>query len=433
MLYKLHKICNQLYNVYYNKTSSKWLEDKRAIDDLDGFWRVHDNLYDVTDFIDNHPGGKFWLETTKGMDITEAFETHHIKSEAPEIILQKYFVKKANKPRVSQYTFHENGFYKTLKRNVRTVLKTLPKDCHKANDMYTDLFFVTAVIFACLGSAYSTYLFLFIASIFAGFTLLASHNYSHQRDNFRMLYAEFFMLPAREFRILHCISHHAFTNSRLDIQFTIGLPLMNFFPEKKSFVVKYLAWFTTTLFIFPIIISFLGVMGNIENLIHKRNIINVLTTFALPFVMYCVGNGTTLSTIGMWIFILLIANSIFSTVAFTTTHAHPNLYVEGDAMRPAEELDWGIGQLDTIYDRNEIKGNDFLTYLTFGDHALHHMFPTLDHSYLKYLYPSLEETLKKFNIKNINTTNTIDLYIGFYRQTAREVSKLTPPSLGKLY
>lgn len=42
----------------------KWLEGKRKDDYAEGLWRVHDKLYDLTDFIVRHPGGQYWLEAT---------------------------------------------------------------------------------------------------------------------------------------------------------------------------------------------------------------------------------------------------------------------------------------------------------------------------------------------------------------------------------
>lgn len=45
--------------------SWKWIEGKRKDDYAEGLWRVHDKLYDLTEFIPNHPGGKSWLEITK--------------------------------------------------------------------------------------------------------------------------------------------------------------------------------------------------------------------------------------------------------------------------------------------------------------------------------------------------------------------------------
>lgn len=55
--------------------------------------------------------------------------------------------------------------------------------------------------------------------------------------------------------------------------------------------------------------------------------------------------------------------------------------------RSKEDYDWGISQLDAVMERKEISGSLFLVLTNFGDHALHHMFPTLDHSTLEHLYP----------------------------------------------
>lgn len=42
-----------------------WLECKRREDGAEGLWRIHDELYDLSDFVDIHPGGKSWLTLTK--------------------------------------------------------------------------------------------------------------------------------------------------------------------------------------------------------------------------------------------------------------------------------------------------------------------------------------------------------------------------------
>lgn len=46
-------------------TSQLWLEMKQEQDGAEGLWRIHDGLYDLTDFIKEHPGGSEWLELTK--------------------------------------------------------------------------------------------------------------------------------------------------------------------------------------------------------------------------------------------------------------------------------------------------------------------------------------------------------------------------------
>ncbi len=86
-------------------------------------------------------------------------------------------------------------------------------------------------------------------------------------------------------------------------------------------------------------------------------------------------------------------------VAFTTlsaTHHHPHSYHAGDYLHPSR--DWGIQQIDS---QGEVRksGSLFLIAATFGDHLLHHFFPTVDHSKLRHLYPALEETLDEFGLE----------------------------------
>lgn len=42
-----------------------WLEDKKVDDGAEGLWRIHEDLYDFSDFIKQHPGGEDWLVMTK--------------------------------------------------------------------------------------------------------------------------------------------------------------------------------------------------------------------------------------------------------------------------------------------------------------------------------------------------------------------------------
>lgn len=48
-----------------SQTGSQWLWDKGVTDGAEGLWRVHDDLYDLTPFITQHPGGSDWIELTK--------------------------------------------------------------------------------------------------------------------------------------------------------------------------------------------------------------------------------------------------------------------------------------------------------------------------------------------------------------------------------
>lgn len=47
------------------KTVQKWLDDKRNDDGAEGLWRIHDEIYDLSSWINIHPGGADWLKWTK--------------------------------------------------------------------------------------------------------------------------------------------------------------------------------------------------------------------------------------------------------------------------------------------------------------------------------------------------------------------------------
>lgn len=74
-------------------------------------------------------------------------------------------------------------------------------------------------------------------------------------------------------------------------------------------------------------------------------------------------------------------------------------------------VDWGMHELEAVMDRTDINDNFFKVMTFFGDHAMHHLFPTLDHIYLKHLYPIFLKNCQKFKA-NFRMTSSIDLFIG---------------------
>lgn len=84
--------------------------------------------------------------------------------------------------------------------------------------------------------------------------------------------------------------------------------------------------------------------------------------------------------------------------------------------------------MDAVMDRTDIKGSHFLVLTHFGDHALHHLFPTIDHGQLEHLYPVLIETCKKFGIE-WRSASGLELIKGQFKQLLRtEPNKVVPGS-----
>jgi len=100
----------------------------------------------------------------------------------------------------------------------------------------------------------------------------------------------------------------------------------------------------------------------------------------------------------LWLFMHGTSSYYLVAASLIGTHHHTSVYHAGD--HPREELDWGLCQMDSTNDLNKRAwGGLFLVAASFGDHLMHHYFPTVDHSRLDLLYPALAETCQEFGIK----------------------------------
>lgn len=93
----------------------------------------------------------------------------------------------------------------------------------------------------------------------------------------------------------------------------------------------------------------------------------------------------------------------------------------------SKEYDWGLYSVDTVMERQELRGNTLLALANFGDHALHHLFPTLDHGILPELYDVFFETLSEFEAECQYYPWFFETIKGQFKQLARiEPMKLDP-------
>ncbi|XP_055372201.1 cytochrome b5-related protein-like [Condylostylus longicornis] len=398
------------------RTIYSWLDNKRIDEGAEGLWRIHDGLYDLKDFVKIHPGGSFWLKMTEGTDITEAFEAHHISS-IPEQILAKYKVRDANEPRNYILTFKDDGFYRTLKLRAREKIKDIDHTVNKSDLIHTMLLlstFITAITSVALHSIIG----LMITSILMTWTVIASHNYFHQRDNWRMLFFNLSMLNYKEWRISHCMSHHIYTNSFHDLEITLLEPFFQYIPNRnlKTWIQRFGSWFYG-----PIIYSLTSWEQFASRIIYsilKKNVLDwdELIGFILPISMYLFTKASIIEVFLYWILLVTACSFIFVLIGLNAAHHSPDIIHDGDAIR--SDKDWGIYQIDAVADSTDVKGSQFLTLTHFGNHTLHHLFPTLDHGILPQLFPILFETLKEFNIDWREFTR-LDHIKGNYRQLAR--------------
>lgn len=404
----------------YHKTGMNWLKSKRDDDDVSGLWRVHNKLYDFSDFVSIHPGGDDWLQLTKGTDITELFETSHFGGTA-EKFLDSYYVKEATNLRNSPYTFKPDGFYKTVKARAEPILKEVGRGPSTKMNMIQNALLL-GMISALLGSAaFKSYILVTAAGVMLGMIMICSHNFLHQKNNWRMYVFDLSLMSFAEWRISHVISHHVYPNTILDWEVACLDPVYDFLPSKRNW--WHLASFAHSHIIHLAVLPFELFKRAIsmykgEQELRWFNLLPFMEFLAMAVVAPSIWSA-------MWFFGLfqIIGSYWFMWVGLTVGHHHPDNFHDGDAAR--EDTDWGLCQLDAVQDRVEVTGNLFLTSTMFGDHALHHLFPTVDHSKLPYLYPALEKTCKEFGI-DYRVTTQLNAIRGFFMQCIKEVPSAVP-------
>ncbi|XP_058816332.1 cytochrome b5-related protein-like, partial [Topomyia yanbarensis] len=364
------------------KTPYRWLEGRRHDDGAEGLWRIHDTLYDLTDFVERHPGGRDWIQWTKGTDITELFETHHITTRA-EGLLPKFKVREAKQPRNVRLSFKDNGFYRTLKRRVRDKLPELDKSPIKTSNLIIDSLLGAAFMFAFLAIKFNSYLLAVACALCVNWTVISAHNYFHQKDNWRMRLFNLAFFSYREWRISHAMSHHHYANSILDLEISYFEPFLCWLPnpETKGVVKRFGAWIYG-----PLVYSMLCLAEFVKRLVESIQtgkssfFADDMIAFALPTFMYLVDSSSVLNVLKLWFFIVLVASFAFALIGLNAAHHHPEIFHSGDEI--PDEIDFGVYQIATVIDRSDIKGSHFAVLTHFGDHCLHHMFPTLDHGIL---------------------------------------------------
>ncbi|XP_012534068.1 cytochrome b5-related protein isoform X2 [Monomorium pharaonis] len=402
------------------KIALNFLEARKKIDGAEGLWRIGNKLYNLETFIKSHPGGAEWLLLTKGTDITELFESHHITDKA-EQLLPKFYIREAATPRSVPLTFLPDGFYRTFKKRAVEALKTV--DFHKpsttTNLIIDSLVAMTFTLTFAAAFAHS-YAIAVLASVFLGWTTVAAHNYFHMRNNFRMYYFDLSMLSSKNWRITHVMSHHMYTNTLWDYEIYVVEPFLQWIPRKDK---SYLAGMISKI-ISPIVWMLLFLREGLARYyvvikVHRVFEFRDIVPFLLPLSMYLV-TANILVVLKLWLLMLLISSFMFGLIGFNAAHHHPDIFHDGDIYR--NDLDWGLLELDAVRDREVIDDSIFLALTNFGSHTLHHLLPTVDHHYLQLCVPAFLQTCKEFHVSSDKWTQW-ELIKGQFRQLTRTDAK----------
>ena len=224
------------------------------------------------------------------------------------------------------------------------------------------------------------------------------------------------LLSSREWRISHAFSHHLYTNTYYDIELAALEPLLVFAPSmSKIFIQKYAAPFYVTIVYGLATFVELGKRCVLIVIGKERLYPENLLPLAEGLLVWMV-NGDIFVSAKIW-FTMHVTCSLWMIYLSTlASHRHPELYNAGDNFAEytvRNDLDWGVHQLDAGYDVTGKSDHFIWKMTTFGDHRLHHLFPTVDQSKLQYLYPVVEQTCKDFDVP-FETRSAWNMFVGHF-------------------
>ncbi|KAL7029783.1 hypothetical protein ACKWTF_006363 [Chironomus riparius] len=405
----------------------KWIDGKKIDDNAAGLWRVHDKLYDLTDFIPKHPGGRAWLEISKGTDITEAFECYHLSSR-PRDVLENYCVGVATQERNYRYTFDDNGFYRTLKRAIGQKMKSVDKSVEikpKIIHNITLVAFLMSVVFVSQVQPNDYINANYIAPVIIAGLLLEwlvsmSHNFLHKADNWRMYTGNLSMAATRDMRTFHILSHHMYPNTYADLETTFFDPHFKWIPAEVKdlqYKIQSIAVHVNihTLYFFNMLrMRIQGFFWGTAETFYWDDLVMFIT----PALIYTTGTQSSdiVEVIFKWLHII-IAASVFHVIGLINRGHHTTTTIhQGDEIFT---YDFGEYQMNAVCDRSGANMNIFTILTLYGEQVLHQLFPSIDAAVLPQLKETLIATCKQFDIE-MKKCSLIGSVVGQYKQMYRD-------------
>ena len=378
-------------------------------------WRIGRQWYDLTDFLDLHPGGRQLLELARDRfeDATFAFEAHHHNYEKARRVLDKYKLPPAEQARANAEArrrpsraetqqadrqhlldgyphkphhdpqldsgFHpqlldHDAFYSVLRRRVSRYLASV--GCHDGEPTYECLvIFWTTFILWCLsmtmlyttGKASWVLPTALISAVLGAF----GHNWVHQPKykewGWALLSLDTIGFSSEGWYRDHLLHHHMFTNTPWDHHYFGTDPFLKTDPTtSRNFVQAKIMPH-----LFHIILCF-GTYGNY--LIHGIHLIQGQEVWSIGKSFFFVEHALFYHKWGVHGLLLLFGmQSIIANYYFTMALMNHNAEHCLDVKARNSAIDWGQAQLISSADWSvHLSFRKAMLFLWLNFHTVHH-------------------------------------------------------------
>ncbi len=412
-------------------------------------WEIHGKYYDLDPFLNKHPGGRRFLEHSRGLDCTALFESIHIHDKIPKASLRKFYV--ADKVDYApEFDWDADGFYMTVKSRVREFLSEEAKrqglsgrSLRRAHHGTRGFVFRLAMLWVLWAAvsvgavAYGQW----SCALLWGPLVFALGGYGHEAMHagvFESVRANRWLawltldsngLSSYVFTATHVPLHHIYTNVEgLDPDIEVHYPLTRERENQKRHgfhaLQQFYSWvvyfFTMpVLYVVDIVAVLSGVWfgpwGKLQRPYSSEMAVfflckvgAVATWYVLPYLIHPWPTALLLN--------LAMIGGAGLAVQTTFALSHQNeLAMNLDHRHSKHPRDWGAQQLETTVD---FQHGHWLPVTIFGGLGFqieHHLFPTISYSRLGQIAPIVKRTCEEFGVPYFYYQTAAEAVVAHYR------------------
>ena len=386
-------------------------------------------VYDVTDFIEKHPGGEEQIMLAAGRDMTQLFHSYHQPHVADLIEKKCKYVGDLVSDEMPTYPTEEGEFHRTLNRRVSNYFKSNGLD-PKVNVItfwrYALFCFLSVFLwYICLDLYADMPLTSLIVAAIAGlFTALVAMTVGHDGNHYAITHKPwiwtwcFFVsgsltgYSSLSWRTQHTYGHHMFTNIDgvdPDIHTAPKGPDVRRIKPRQSWFPTYRLQHIYMLIVYPILVYKMKVEDFHTFYVMKKATIriNPLTLFQIsmfvgekllhllirlivpcvfyPFLSIVVLNLTADIITGLW-------------QAFISQITHVNSMVEWPDRKKKYDTPWAEMQVATTVDFATSSWFWSMLTGTVNHQVAHHLFPGVLQTYYPHITPIVKQTCADFGL-----------------------------------
>jgi len=395
-------------------------------------WVYHGRkVYDVTKWLDKHPGGKQVLLLMGGRDLTDLLTTYHpFSGNKPVETLQKYEIGEIASLEFPQYK-PDTGFYRECREQVAEYFKKTKQ--HHKNPLpglyrLAFMFFMAAVSYYVLVSKFSFLIKLFAALTFGVFQALpllhSMHDASHLAIGKNELWWNFIGRLTMDWfagaslvswHNQHIVGHHVYTNvvgADPDLPMKMDGDIRRVAPQ-QSWMSLYRFQHIYLLILYGVLAIKFRIQDITDTLMdHSNGAIRVnMHGYGEMISQICSKSFWAFYRIFIplyyfqvdptiyWITFLIaeFTTGYYLTFNFQVSHVSPSAAFPSVATVTFHD-EWAVAQMKTTIEYAH--GDKLATFLcgALNYQGVHHLFPCVSQYYYPEIAPIVASVAKKYNV-----------------------------------